>query len=110
VVAGGYAFIRSKPFGPGGQRVDEDRIYQEALIPRGPLGRVHLTHRLRFEQRWVDDQDFRTRFRYAVFANVPLNRDDLGPGAVYLALYNELFVNGQRDIGDGRSRRTPWRA
>ena len=24
-------------------------------------------------------------------------------GAVYIALYNELFINGQRNIGDGRS-------
>jgi len=23
--------------------------------------------------------------------------------SVYLALYNELFINGQRDIGDGNS-------
>jgi hypothetical protein len=24
-------------------------------------------------------------------------------GAIYLALYNELFVNGQRNIGNGRT-------
>jgi hypothetical protein len=103
VLAGGFAFIESRPFGDGGRDVNERRVYQEALIPQGPLGRVHLTHRLRFEQRWIDGQDFRTRFRYALFANIPLNREDLGPGATYVALYNEVFVNGQRDIGGGRS-------
>ena len=24
-------------------------------------------------------------------------------GVIYLAFYNELFINGQRDIGDGNS-------
>ncbi len=61
-----------------------------------------LKHRLRFEQRWLNGQDFRTRFRYALFANLPLNRLDLSPGAFYLTLYNELFINGQRDTGGGR--------
>ena len=35
--------------------------------------------------------------------DVPLNGEDLKKGAVYLSLYNEVFINGQRDIGDGRS-------
>ena len=46
---------------------------------------------------------FRTRFRYALFADIPLNQPDLSEGAVYLALYNELFINGERDIGRGRT-------
>ena len=32
---------------------------------------------------------------------MPLNRPDLTPGAFYLALYNEIFINGERDIGGG---------
>jgi hypothetical protein len=102
VLAGGYAFITSKAFGNGGPENDEHRIYQEALIPQNVGERLYLTHRLRSEQRWVDRQDFRTRYRYALFANIPLNREDLAPGAVYLALYNELFINGERDTGRGR--------
>lgn len=67
------------------------------------LGRkLFLSHRFRFEQRWVNGQDFRTRFRYFLAANYPFNQDTLGKGAVYVSLYNELFVNLNRDIGDGR--------
>jgi hypothetical protein len=62
-----------------------------------------LTHRYRFEQRWVQGQDMRTRFRYNLFLNIPFNQDDLKAGAIYLALYNELFINGQRDIGNGNT-------
>ena len=60
-----------------------------------------LRHRLRFEQRWVENQDFRTRFRYNLFLDIPLNQDNLGQGAIYLSFYNELFINGERNIGNG---------
>ena len=35
--------------------------------------------------------------------NIPFNRDDLGKGAWYASLYNEIFINGERDIGNGRT-------
>ena len=98
----GYANITSGEFGPGDATTNEDRVYQEAALPQKIGSRVYLRHRFRYEQRWVENQDFRTRFRYAIFMNVPLNGDDLGEGAVYLSLYNEIFINGERDIGDGR--------
>lgn len=99
----GYGNITTGAFGGNDATVNESRIYQEALIP-GKIGnRIFLKHRFRYEQRWVENQDFRTRYRYNLFLNLPLNQATLGEGAVYLALYNELFINGQRDIGDGRA-------
>jgi hypothetical protein len=98
----GYANITSGAFGPSSSTTGEDRIYQEVALPQKVGSRVHLRHRFRFEQRWVDNQDFRTRFRYALFMNIPLNQPDFRKGAVYLSLYNEIFINGQRDIGAGR--------
>jgi len=98
----GYANITSGEFDSGGIASRENRIYQEALIPQKLGERVYLRHRFRFEQRWVEDQDFRTRFRYALFMDIPLNRTDLKTGAWYLAFYNEIFLNGQEEIGDGR--------
>ncbi|MEM7036965.1 MAG: DUF2490 domain-containing protein, partial [Bacteroidota bacterium] len=97
----GYGFIRTGTPGDSKDAVIEHRIYQEALLPHAVGPRFKLTHRFRFEQRFVENQDFRTRFRYNLFVNVPLNKKDLSPGAVYLALYNELFINAQRDIGNG---------
>ncbi len=99
----GYANITTGEFGSGDSTNTENRIYQEALLPQKIGTRVYLRHRFRYEQRWVDGQDFRTRFRYAIFVNVPLNGDDLGEGAWYLSLYNEIFINGERDIGEGRT-------
>lgn len=98
----GYANITSGAFGDSNDTTNEDRIYQEALLPQKLGTKVYLRHRFRYEQRWVDNQDFRTRFRYALFMDVPLNGDSLGKGAWYFAFYNEVFLNGQRDIGNGR--------
>jgi len=99
----GYANITSGEFGSGSSTISEDRIYQEALIPQKIGSRVYLRHRIRYEQRWVDNQDFRTRLRYALFVDVPLNMRTLKKGAWYLAFYNEIFINGERDIGNERS-------
>jgi hypothetical protein len=98
----GYANITTGAFGDSSATVNEDRIYQEALLPHQLGDRVFLRHRFRFEQRWAENQDFRTRFRYALFMDIPLNQADMSEGAVYLALYNELFINMENDIGDGR--------
>jgi hypothetical protein len=82
--------------------VSENRIYQEALFSNTILKRLLLTHRFRYEQRWVENQDFRTRYRYNLFINVPFKGTTLDKGTPYIALYNELFINGERSIGNGR--------
>jgi len=98
----GYGNISTGVMGEDQSISSERRIYQEALLPHHPFSRVYLTHRFRYEQRFVEGQDFRTRYRYTLFMNVPLNKPAIQPGAVYIALYNELFINGQRSIGDSR--------
>ena len=55
--------------------------------------------------RFVDNQDFKTRYRYSLFMNIPLNKLKIEPKTVYLASYNEIFINGQRKIGNGKTVR-----
>jgi hypothetical protein len=98
----GYGNVTSGHYGSSDETSTESRIYQEALIPQKLGNRFYLTHRFRYEQRFVEDQDFRTRYRYNLFLNIPINKKELSPKAFYAALYNELFINGQTDIGDGR--------
>lgn len=99
----GYANITTGEFGDSNETSGENRIYQEALFPQKLGNRIYLTHRFRYEQRFVEDQDFRTRYRYNLFMNIPINKSSLDKGAIYTALYNELFINGQEDIGDDRT-------
>ncbi|MEE4285496.1 MAG: DUF2490 domain-containing protein [Mariniphaga sp.] len=97
----GYGNIASGVMGDDDTNSLEHRIYQEVLLPHNPLKRIFLTHRYRYEQRFVENQDFRTRYRYSLFMNVPLNKEKVEKQALYFAFYNELFINGQRDIGNG---------
>lgn len=99
----GYANITTGVFGESDETTMEHRVYQEALFPQKIGSRFLLTHRIRYEQRWVEGQDFRTRYRYNLFLNVPLNNTKLEKKTIYIALYNEIFINGQTDIGDGRT-------
>jgi hypothetical protein len=103
LLTAGAAHITSGAFGDDDATSAERRVYQEALLRQSLGGFANLRHRYRFEQRWVDDQDFRTRFRYALFADVPLNGRGTGAGAVYLALYDEVFINGELTIGQNRT-------
>ncbi|WP_191859430.1 DUF2490 domain-containing protein [Hanstruepera ponticola] len=99
----GYAHITTGDLGESDKSVTESRIYQEALLPQKVGGRIYLTHRFRYEQRFVENQDFRTRYRYNLFMNIPFNNKTFEKNTFYAALYNELFINGQQDIGDGRT-------
>ena len=103
LLTGGMAHITSGAFGDSNETSGERRVYQEALVRQTLGGIVFLRHRYRYEQRWVDGHDFRTRFRYALFSNVALNGRGTGNGSIYLALYNEVFINGEVDIGSGRT-------
>lgn len=99
----GYGNITTGAFGDANTTTSESRIYQEVLFPVTFGKRFYFNHRFRYEQRFVEDQDFRSRFRYNIFLNIPLNKPQITEKAIYLALYNELFINGERNIGDGRS-------
>ncbi|WP_115462680.1 DUF2490 domain-containing protein [Winogradskyella aurantiaca] len=97
----GYAFILTGEEGAdNSETTNEHRIYQEAIFPSKLGKRLYFNHRFRFEQRFVETQDFRTRVRYNLFLNIPLNQVALTKNAIYLALYNEIFVNGQKSIGN----------
>jgi len=99
----GCGNITTGTYGVSKTTTNESRIYQEALFPVKFGNRFYSNHRFRYEQRFVENQDLRTRYRYNLFLNVALNKKELDPGAVYLALYNELFINGQRITGGGNT-------
>ncbi len=99
----GYGNVTTGSFGSDNSTTTESRIYQEALFPVKFGSRVYTNHRFRYEQRFVENQDFRTRYRYNLFFNIPLNKAAMDDKTLYLAVYNELFINGQRNIGNGNT-------
>lgn len=97
----GYGNVTTGAYGDDNSTTTESRIYQEALFPVQFGNRFFTNHRFRYEQRFVENQDFRTRYRYNLFLNIPLNKATMADKTIYLALYNELFINGQRNTGNG---------
>ena len=97
----GYGNITMGSYGSDNSTSEESRIYQEALFHVQFGNRVNTNHRFRYEQRFVENQSLRTRYRYNFFLNIPLNNKEMSDKTIYIALYNELFINGQRNIGDG---------
>lgn len=99
----GYGNITSGSYGSDNSTSSENRIYQEALFPVQFGSRFYLYNRFRYEQRFVEGQDFRTRYRYNLFLNIALNKAEMEKKTLYLSLYDEIFINGQRSIGDGNT-------
>ena len=99
----GYGNVTTGSYGSDKSTTTESRVYQEALFPVQFGNRFYTNHRFRYEQRFVESQDFRTRYRYNFFLNIPLNKAAMDNKTLYLAFYNEIFINGQRKIGNGKS-------
>ncbi len=90
----GYGNITTGTFGEDNSTINESRIYQEALFPTKIGERFYLNHRLRYEQRFIEEQSLRTRYRYNLFVNVALNQKEMKEKTIYLSLYDEIFING----------------
>jgi hypothetical protein len=98
----GYGYIISKNYQDNTDEkitVNEHRIFQQ-FITRQAISRVHVQHRYRFEQRWIEDANFRMRFRYFLSLNIPINHNDLTDKTWYGSVYNEIFLNDRAVIFD----------
>ncbi|WP_282124506.1 DUF2490 domain-containing protein [Algibacter mikhailovii] len=97
----GYGYILSENYTGNTdekQSVNEHRIYQQ-FITKQNIGIVSLQHRYRFEQRFIES-DFKLRLRYFLGLNIPLNKKQLTDKTLYASMYNEIFLNTQKEVFD----------
>jgi len=96
----GYAHIGNHAYKSNRKspEVEEHRIWQQFLTTN-KIGRIKFEHRYRIEERFIE-KDFKTRFRYRIMLFYPLNRKLLETGTIYLGIYNELFINGEKTFFD----------
>ncbi len=97
----GYAYIHGEPYVAGTDEktnVNEHRIFQQ-FISRQQFGRFYLQHRYRIEERFIED-DFKMRFRYFFGLNLPINKKEMVSKAIYLSLYNEIFIQPKSPVFD----------
>lgn len=93
----GYGYILSKNYIPDTDdkiSIDEHRIFQQ-FISRQEIGRSRLTHRYRFEQRFVEEE-FKMRFRYFLAINIPFFKSE----KLYFSIYDEIFLNTESSVFD----------
>lgn len=97
----GYGYILSENYiGETDEKVtvNEHRIFQQ-FTTKQKVGNLGLSHRYRFEQRFVED-DFKMRFRYFLGVKIPLQYNEQGKNPLYLSAYNEIFLNTESSIFD----------
>ena len=97
----GYGYILSENYignTDDKESVNEHRIFQQ-FISNQSIGNVRLSHRYRFEQRFIES-DFKMRFRYFLSLNIPLGGNENTQNKWYLSAYNEIFLNTKTAIFD----------
>lgn len=83
----------------------EPRIWHEYLF-RQYFGRVQVLHRLRMEHRWSRSNDknsnfiYRDRWRYKIFANIPINKPRLEPGTWFFTPDVEIIMQSGSPVID----------
>lgn len=97
----GYGYILSQNYSADTEDkldVNEHRIFQQ-FTSKQKIGNVSLSHRYRFEQRFVES-DFKMRLRYFLAFKVPILKSETSPTKLYLSAYNEVFLNTESEVFD----------
>ncbi len=99
----GYGFIETKTYTASDLKEDkiiknEHRIYQQ-FITKQHFNNFYIQHRYRIEERFLAD-DFKMRFRYFLGINKPINKKTMEKNAIYLSVYNEIFLNDEKPTFD----------
>jgi Protein of unknown function (DUF2490) len=96
----GYAFVSTYEFESEQKEPEfvEHRIWQQFILTN-KLDRVKFEHRYRIEQRWVNNE-YSNRFRYRLMLFVPLNKPQMEKGALFLGIYDEIFLNTKKEFFD----------
>lgn len=91
-VGSGYAFVHTEQFEKPDNPFVENRIFQDVLTQQKIATSV-LKHRFRFEQRFIENKDFKSRFRYQLGLDVPIYQNTEKNQLLYATMYNEIFMN-----------------
>lgn len=113
IITAGYGWIVSYPYGeqPIPYSFQEHRIWEQ-LILTSMAGRAYFHHRYRLEQRFLelkkrseeadlqpDGHLFKQRARYRFMVSIPLSRKTMEDNTLFLALYDEVFLQFGRNVG-----------
>lgn len=84
--------------------VYEPRIWHQWLFVMPKMGRFKVYHQFRFEHRWKRDNDvgadfdYTNRYRYKLFAYVPINKKNIGLKTLFFSPSAEIFMHSGQSI------------
>ncbi|WP_063672873.1 DUF2490 domain-containing protein [Spirosoma panaciterrae] len=92
----GYAYVKHNLFG---LHVNENRLWVQAVATHDApaLGRLKVSHRLRYEERYPlnmksNQWSYATLFRYQIGASLPLYDPKVNKTGFYASVSNEAFL------------------
>jgi len=113
-LGGGYTYFVTYPYGRYptaelGQPTPEHRAYEDITLG-ADYGRLHLSHRVRIEQRWLGQLEparptevaswqYQNRARYQLAGQLPLQGATLDDNEFYLNFFDELFISFGPNVG-----------
>ncbi len=83
----------------------EPRIWHQWLLKMPAMGRFKFYHQFRFEHRWKrkndvgEEHDYTNRYRYKLFAYIPLNSKKIKEKTLYFSPSAEIFMHSGESIG-----------
>ncbi len=83
--------------------VPQYRTWEQAVLAT-PFDHIKVMHQLRLEQRFRRSFEkgsafkLTHRFRYKLTTYIPLNHQDFTPQTLFLALYNEIFIQAGKSV------------
>ncbi|MBB3697764.1 DUF2490 domain-containing protein [Flammeovirga yaeyamensis] len=83
---------------------NEFRIWHQWLFKMPAMGRVKMYHQFRFEHRWKRkndigaEYDYTNRYRYKVFAYIPVNKPKIEKGSIFVSPSAEIFMHSGESI------------
>jgi hypothetical protein len=93
---------------PGNEQFEkvtlEPRIWHQWLFIMPKMGRFKVFHQFRFEHRWKKDNnlganlEFTNRYRYKIFAYIPLNKKSLESKTWFFSPSAEIFMQTGNSI------------
>ena len=100
IFTAGYAYIPSYIYQSVQKSPEtiEHRIWQQFILTNN-IARIKFEHRYRIEQRWINHH-YKNRFRYRLMLFVPVNKKIIEKGSLFLALYDEIFIQDKKHFFD----------
>jgi hypothetical protein len=94
-----------RPGDPNFEKVTlEPRIWHQWLFIMPTIGRTKIFHQFRFEHRWRRSNevgatfDYTDRFRYKLFAYVPINKKKIEEKTFFFSPSGEIFMQSGKSI------------